>query len=212
MLDLSRRWFEQGCGAIRQVHVPGEHGVHGIQVPAAFQWSWRYPHLVVVAAFQHHHGHGTGGVSRRRFRVCLRPHRLRVSLHHGPEVLPPLPCYFAFPVRGAIVRWDVDCLGAQLRRGSRPACGAWCRSGLGRWGNECVCRGEVRDPYPLLVRLLVVEPPDPHLDEVVRSWSCRTQMLVAPCGSRAVAKRRSVRMPSKCARSASGRLCEGVLW
>ena len=31
-----------------------------------------------------------------------------------------------------------------------------------------MCRGEVRDPYPPLVRLVVVEPSDPHVNEVVR--------------------------------------------
>ena len=31
-----------------------------------------------------------------------------------------------------------------------------------------MCPGEVRDPYPPLVRLVVVEPPGPYVDEVVR--------------------------------------------
>ena len=38
----------------------------------------------------------------------------------------------------------------------------------GRWGDERVCPGEMRDPYPPLLRLVVVEPPDPHVDEVLR--------------------------------------------
>ena len=30
-----------------------------------------------------------------------------------------------------------------------------------------MCPGEVRDPYPPLVCLVVVEPPDPQVDEVI---------------------------------------------
>ena len=66
-----------GAAAIRQVHVPGDHGVNGPQVPTAFQWLWRDPHLVVVAVLQHHHGDGAGAAAPRRLRVRLRPYSLR---------------------------------------------------------------------------------------------------------------------------------------
>ena len=56
----------------------------------------------------------------------------------------------------------------QLRRGTRPASLVWCRPGFCRPGDERVCPGEVRNPYPLLVRLVIDEPPDPHVDEVVQ--------------------------------------------
>ena len=49
-----------------------------------------------------------------------------------------------------------------------------------------MCSGEVRDPYLFPIWVLVVEPPDPHVDEVVRvrcprvrsASSCRRRMLV----------------------------------
>ena len=99
--------------------------------------------------------------------MCLWVHCLRALLHHQPGVVPPLWGCPAFPVREAIVRGDVEGVGAHLRRGSRLASGAWCRPRLGWRGDERVCPGEVRDPYPPLVRLVVVEPPDPHVDEFV---------------------------------------------
>ena len=105
--------------------------------------------------------------------MCLRCHRLCVALHHRPEVVPPLPGCPAFPVREAIVRWDVEGIGAQLWCGARPASGACCRSGLSWWGDERVCPGKEWDPYPPLVRLVVVEPPAPHVDEVVRGTLSR---------------------------------------
>ena len=97
-----------------------------------------------------------------------RFHRLRVAQHHRPDLLPPLPGRPAFPVRPALVRWDVEDLGAQLRRGSHLASKVGCRSGLDRQGDERVRPREVRDPYPPPVRLAVVERADPHIDEVVR--------------------------------------------
>ena len=100
--------WEQGSGADRQVYVPEDHGVNGLEVPAVFQRWLRDPHLVVVAAFQHHHDDSAAGVPRRRLRVCLRPNRLRVSLNHRPEVVPALRGCPTFPVREAIVRWDVE--------------------------------------------------------------------------------------------------------
>ena len=42
------------------------------------------------------------------------------------------------------------------------------------------------------------------------AWSCRTQMLVAPCGRRVTVKRLSGWMPWKCPWRASTRACEGV--
>ena len=100
--------------------------------------------------------------------MCQQPCRLRIALCHFPEVLPPLLGRPAFPVCQARVRWNIEGVGAQLRRGSRPASRVGCTSGLGQRGDESLCPGEVRDPYPPLVRLLVFEPPDPHVDEVVR--------------------------------------------
>ena len=151
---------------MREAHAPGEHGDNGLQVAAAFQWWPRDPHLIVVAAFQHHGGIVAESVLRRWLRMYTRPHPLGVALHHRLEVVPPSPARPAFPPCEAIVRWDVDGVGALLRRGSRPASGVWCRLGLGRRGEERVCPGEVRNPYPPLVRLVVVEPPSPHFDEV----------------------------------------------
>ena len=168
---------EQGSGAIWQVHIPGEHGVNSLQLPAMFQPLWRDPHLAVLAAFQYHHGDGAGGASRRRLRMCFWPHRLLVSLHHGPGVLPPLQGRPAFPIREAIVQLDVEGVGAQLRRGSRPASGAWCRPKLGRWGDDRVCAGKVRDPYPPLVRLAVVERLDQHVDEVIWGSVCMSSVV-----------------------------------
>ena len=159
---------ERGNRAIRQVHVPGEHRVNGLQVAAVFQRSWRDPGLVVVAVFRHHHGNGAGGAARRTLHVCLRPHCLRVSLHHSPEVVIPLRGCPAFPVRKDPVRWDVEGVGLQLRLGSRLTSGAWCKPGLGRWGDVRVCPGEVRDPYLPRILLVVVEPPDQPVDEDVR--------------------------------------------
>ena len=46
----------QGSRAIRQAHVPGEHGVSSPKVRVMVLQSWHDPHLVVVAAFQNHHG------------------------------------------------------------------------------------------------------------------------------------------------------------
>ena len=66
-----------------------------------------------------------------------------------------------------MVWWDVEGIGAQLRCGSFSTPGVWCRSEFGRRGDERACPGKVWDPYPLPVRLVVVEPPDPHVDEVV---------------------------------------------
>ena len=100
--------------------------------------------------------------------MCPQPCRLCVALRHRPDILPPLPGRPAFPIRKAPVRWDVEGVGVQLRCGSRPACGGGCRSGLGRRDNKRVCRGEVRDPYPPPVWLVVVETPDPHVNEVVQ--------------------------------------------
>ena len=85
--------------------------------------------------------------------MCPRPCRLRVAFRHWPEFLPPLPARPAFPVRKASVWRDVEGVGVQLRCGSRPASGVGCRSGFGRQGDERVCPGEVRDPYPPLVWL-----------------------------------------------------------
>ena len=97
-----------------------------------------------------------------------RPHVLSVAVHHHLEVVPPLPGCPSFPVREALVRWDVEGIGAQLRRGSRLASRVGCRSGLGRQGNELVCPGEVLELYLPPIRLPVVEPPDPHVNEVVQ--------------------------------------------
>ena len=97
----------QGSCAIWQVHAAGEHGVNGLKVPAVLQWLRCDPHLVVEGAFQHRHGDSAGGLSRWRLRVCPRTHRLHVAIHHRLEVVPPLAGCPAFPVREAILRWDV---------------------------------------------------------------------------------------------------------
>ena len=70
------------------------------------------------------------------------------------------------------------------------------QSGFGRRGDDPVCAREMWDPYPLLVSLVVVEPTDPHIYEVVsgalpageQCLGARTQMLVAQCRKRATAK------------------------
>ena len=100
------------------------------------------------------------------------PPPLRVALHHHLEVVPPVRGCPAFPVCEAIVRSD-EGVGAQLLRSSRPASGAWCRSGLGWLCDERVWAGRVRDPYPPLVWVVVVEPPDRHVDEVI--WGTLSQ-------------------------------------
>ena len=99
----------------------------------------RDPHLVVEAAFQHHHGDNAGGVSRWKLRVCPRTHCLHVGIHHRPKVVPPLPGCPAFPVHEAIVQRDVEGVGAELRRCSCPASRFWCRLGFGCRGDERVC-------------------------------------------------------------------------
>ena len=129
---------KQGSWAIRQVHAPGEHEVNDVRIPAAFKWSRRGPHLVVVAAFQHHHGKAVGDVSWRRLRVCPRPHRLRVALCHCLMVVAPLPGCPAFEVCEALVWRDVEGVGAQLRRGLRLASGVRRRSGFVRRRDEHV--------------------------------------------------------------------------
>ena len=57
----------------------------------------------------------------------------------------------------------------RLWGGPFPAPGAWCGPGLRQRRNECVRAAQVRDPGASLVRLVEVEPPDPRVDEVVRS-------------------------------------------
>ena len=174
---------EQQSGAIWQVQVSGEHGINSLQVPAVFQRSGPDPHLVVVAVFQHLGSNSAGGTSRRRLRVCLRPQRLRSSLHHHPEVVRTLRGCPVFQVREAIIWWDVERVGAQLRRGSRPGPGAWCRPGLGWWGDQRVCPGQVQDPYPPLVQLLGVEPPDPHVWGTLSRAEERLELPHADAGS-----------------------------
>ena len=105
--------------------------------------------------------------------MCPEPHCFCVALHHCSEVVPPLAGRPPFPVRKGLVRLDVENLGAQVRCGSRPASGVGCRSGLSRQDDERVCPGEVQDPYPPPFLLVVVEQPDPHVDEFPRgmlSW------------------------------------------
>ena len=99
--------------------------------------------------------------------MCVRPHRLRVSLDTPPKVVPPVWGCPAFAVRETVVRWDVEGVCVRLWQGRHPASGARCSSGFGRWGDERWCPGEERDPHPPMVWLVVVEPPDPQVHVVL---------------------------------------------
>ena len=139
-----------------------------------FQRSRRNPHLVVVAVLQYHHGDSAG--------VCSIPDAPCVPaaplFARSPQPWPggcaiSLWGSCVFPLREAIVRWGVEGVGIQLRRGSCLAPGARCGWGFGRRGDKCVCPGEVRDPYLPLVWLVVVEPPDSSDEDVIwgtSSW------------------------------------------
>ena len=136
---------------------PPPEAVEGMPwVPAAgfIRHDSRQGVLVVVATFQHDHGNGAGVIfAAWGSRACrLRP--WWISLHHVPEVAPPVKGCPPFPVRQAIVLWDVEGVSPRLWGGPFPAPGAWRGPGLCRQCNEPVPPAQVRDPHAFMVRLV----------------------------------------------------------
>ena len=155
---------EQGGGAVRQGRGRREHGVC-LQTPVALLRVRDNPRLVVVAIFQHDHGVGAGvPFTPQGCCVC----RLRVPLRHAREVTPPVAGCPAFLFRQAFVRWGAEGFGSGRWGGPLPAPGAGRGPGVRRWCYERVCSAQVWDPYASLGWLVVVEPPDPRFNKVVR--------------------------------------------
>ena len=162
------RVFGQRGGAVSQGCARQEHRVDGFQVLVALLRVRGDPHLVVVATFQHDHGDGAGVICTSWGSCACRLCPCWVSLHHVPEVAPPVGDCPAVPVRQAIVGWDVERVSPRLWGGPFLAPGAWRGPGLSGWRNERVRAAQMRDPHRSPVRLVGVEPPDPRVNEVVR--------------------------------------------
>ena len=156
--------WEQGGGAVRQVRGRQEHGVDGLQAPAALLRLRDDLHLVVVAILQHDHGNGARVTFARRGR---RARRLRVACCQAREVVPPATGGSAFSCRQAFVRRDTEGFRPWWRGGPLPAPGPGRGSGVRRRRYERVYPAQLWDPHAPLGWLVGVEPPDPRFNKVV---------------------------------------------
>ena len=156
--------WEQGGGAVPQVHGREEHGVDGLQAPLAPLQVRDDPHLVVVAILQHDHGDGAAVTFAQ---WGCRAHRLRVACRQAREVVPPATGAPAFPCRQAFVRRDTEVVGPRWRGGPLLAPGAGRGPGVCRRRYEGVYPAQVWDPHAPLGWLVGVEPPDPRFNKVV---------------------------------------------
>ena len=144
-----------------------------MEVPAVFQRSWGDPHLVVVSVFYCHHGDGARGAARWSSAFASGP---TVCVYRS--IIAPRLC----PLSGAIL---LSRYARPLYRGNFRASAFKCdiartrllrlRAGRGSVrGATSVCvQAKFWDPYSPLIWMVVVKPPDPHVDEVVWGTSSR---------------------------------------
>ena len=178
------------------------------------------PHLVVMATFQRDHG-DCAGVIFASWGSC--PCRLcpwRESLHHVPEVAPPVGGCPAFPLRQAFVRWDVEALALRCgaARSRPPVLGA----GLGSFGNATsVCAqprcGTHTPPWSGRLKLnhqihASTRSSAICIPGVTSAGSCHTEMSVDVACGRGTAVNSLIGVTSwGCPRRAATSLHRGVL-